>query len=150
VRFTIAGAVADEPYYRRCLTLRHRLGLDDVVAMGEASSDVARVYRSADVILLTSISEAFPYSVLEAMSCGRAVVASDVGGVGEALEGCGVLVKPRDEESFAVELRRLLDDPALRRRLGEAARARVLDDFQLDRNIVAHVALYQDLAGEAA
>ena len=103
-------------------------------------------YRDADVVLLTSVSEAFPYSVIEAMACERAVVASDVGGVGEALEGCGVLVKPRDDEAFAAELRKLLDDRPLRLRLGARARARVLEELTLDRSIGSYLQLYRDLA----
>ncbi|HVR37695.1 MAG TPA: GT4 family glycosyltransferase PelF [Thermoanaerobaculia bacterium] len=146
VRFTVYGAVADEAYYRRCLTLRTRLKLDDVVQLGSATNDVVAAYREADVVLLTSISEAFPYSVLEAMSCEKAVVASDVGGVSEALEGCGVLVKPRDDEAFANEIRTLLDNRALRLRLGTKARARVLEEFTLDGSIARYLALYLSLA----
>lgn len=150
VHFTVYGAVADEPYYRRCLALRAHLKLDDVVQLGTAVDDVVEALHGADVVLLTSISEAFPYSVLEAMSCSRAVVASDVGGVGEALEGCGVLVKPRDDEAFAHEVRKLLDDAALRQRLGAKARARVLDEFRLDHAISSYLTLYRDLGQRAA
>ncbi|HEX8153381.1 MAG TPA: GT4 family glycosyltransferase PelF, partial [Thermoanaerobaculia bacterium] len=150
VRFTVHGAVADQPYYRRCLALRAHLKLDAHVQLGRAAENVVAALCEADVVLLTSISEAFPYSVLEAMSCGRAVVASDVGGVGEALEGCGVLVKPRDDEAFAREVRTLLDDRALRQRLGNKARARVLDEFRLDHAIGSYLALYRDLGQRAA
>ncbi|HEX6099545.1 MAG TPA: DUF3492 domain-containing protein [Thermoanaerobaculia bacterium] len=146
VKFTVHGAVADEPYYRRCLALRHHLGVEDTVTLGSATTDVVGAYRDADVVLLTSISEAFPYSVIEAMSCEKAVVASDVGGVGEALEGCGVLVKPRDDERFAVEVAKLLDDPHLRLRLGAKARARVMEDFRLDHTIGKYLELYRGLA----
>jgi hypothetical protein len=146
LRFTVHGAVADESYYRRCLALRRHLGVDDTVAIGSATEDVVAAYRDADVVLLTSISEAFPYSVIEAMACEKAVVASDVGGVGEALEGCGVLVKPRDDERFAVEVSRLLDDHHLRLRLGAKARARVMEDFRLDHSIGKYLDLYRGLA----
>jgi polysaccharide biosynthesis protein PelF len=146
VKFTVHGAVADEPYYRRCLTLRRHLGVEEMVSLGSATSDVVGAYRDADVVLLTSISEAFPYSVIEAMSCEKAVVASDVGGVGEALEGCGVLVKPRDDERFAVEVAKLLDDGALRLRLGAKARARVMEEFRLDHTIGKYLELYRGLA----
>jgi glycosyltransferase involved in cell wall biosynthesis len=145
-KFTVYGAVADETYYRRCLTLRHRLGVEDTVNLGHATDDVVAAYRDADVVLLTSISEAFPYSVIEAMACEKAVVASDVGGVGEALEGCGVLVKPRDDERFAFEVGKLLDNHQLRLRLGAKARARVMDEFRLDHSIGRYVDLYRDLA----
>lgn len=146
VRFTIFGAVADREYYEKCLALRHGLELDDVVTMGDATEDVVGAYADADVVLLTSVSEAFPYSVIEAMACERAVVASDVGGVGEALEDCGLLVKPRDVDGFAAAVRRLLDDPALRTRLARRGRQRVLDEFRLDGSVTAYLDLYRNLA----
>jgi glycosyltransferase involved in cell wall biosynthesis len=150
VRFTVYGTIADETYYRRCLAMRAHLKLEDVVQLGTPADNVVAALHGADVVLLTSISEAFPYSVLEAMSCGKAVVASDVGGVGEALEGCGVLVKPRDDETFASEVRALLDNATLRQRLGAKARARVLEEFRLDHAIGSYLALYQDLGARAA
>jgi glycosyltransferase involved in cell wall biosynthesis len=150
VRFSVYGAVADEAYYRRVLALRGHLKLDGAVEFPGPAGDVLDVYRSADLVLLTSISEAFPYSVLEAMSCEKAVVASDVGGVGEALEGCGVLVKPRDDAAFAAEVRKLLDDRAQRIRLGARARARVLEEFTLDRAIGSYLELYRSLAERQA
>jgi glycosyltransferase involved in cell wall biosynthesis len=143
VRFTIFGNVADAAYYEKCLALRSELGLEDVVTMGAAADDVVAAYRDADVVLLTSISEAFPYTVIEAMSCERAVIASDVGGVGEALEECGLLVRPRDVEGFANAVRQLLDDPPLRSLMGRRARARVLEEFRLDGSIAAYLELYR-------
>jgi polysaccharide biosynthesis protein PelF len=148
VRFSIFGAVSDESYYRACLALRRELGVD--VSMGEATSDVVAAYRSADVVLLTSISEAFPFSVIEAMSCGKAVVASDVGGVREALEGCGVVVRPRDVDAFATEVRRLLDDAPLRASLGTRARAKVLEQFRIDQSVASYRRLYHDPGPTAA
>jgi len=145
VRFTIYGSVADRDYYDRCLTLRRELGLDDVVTMGAEAEDVVAAYRDADVVLLTSISEAFPYSVIEAMACERAVVASDVGGVGEAVEECGILVPPRDVDGFAAAVRQLLDDERRRRELARLARQRVLDEFRLDGCIASYLDLYRTL-----
>lgn len=150
VRFTIYGNAPEREYYDRCLALRRELGLDDVVAMGAVADDVVTAYRDCDVVLLTSISEAFPYSVIEAMSCERAVVASDVGGVGEALEECGLLVRPRDVEGFATAVRQLLDDAPLRARIGRRARARVLEEFRLDGSIAAYLDLYKRLANAPA
>ena len=146
VKFSVFGAVADESYYERCLALRKQLNVADTVNLGTAIDNVVEAYRDADVVLLTSISEAFPYSVIEAMACEKAVVASDVGGVGEALEGCGILVKPRDDEAFATEVARLLDNPSLRLRLGTRARARVIEEFRLDHSIGKYLDLYRGLA----
>jgi len=150
VRFTVHGSVADTEYYERCLQLRRELKLDQIVTMGTALTDVAGGYADADVVLLTSISEAFPYSVIEAMSCERAVVASDVGGVHEALEDCGILVKPRDVDGFAASVTQLLDDRALRIRLGRRARQRVLEEFRLDHCVASYLDLYQTLAQQKA
>ena len=145
VRFAIYGSTPDAAYYERCRLLRTDLGLDGVVEMGRHLDDVVSAYHEADVVALTSISEAFPYSVIEAMSCGRPVVASDVGGVREAVEGCGVVVKPRDPMAFADGLRVLLDDRALRLQLGEAARESVLSRFTLEKSVAAYHELYREL-----
>ena len=150
VRFTVFGAVADREYYERCLALRRELHLDDAVTLGEATSDVVGAYRDADVVLLTSISEAFPYSVIEAMSCERAIVASDVGGVSEALEDCGILVKPRDDAAFAAAVSKLLDDPVLRERYAARARLRVLEEFRRAGSVHAYLELYRELGEERA
>jgi glycosyltransferase involved in cell wall biosynthesis len=149
-RFAIYGAIADRKYFEKCLSLRHELGLDEVVEMGVESQNIISTYHSADVIVLTSVSEAFPYSVLEAMSCAKAIVATDVGGVREALESNGVLVPPTDAEGLAREVRRLLDDPALRATLGARARAAIVEKFRVDHTIAKYLDLYSDLAERAA
>ena len=85
------------------------------------------------------------------MSCERAVVASDVGGVGEALEECGILVRARDVDGFALAVRQLLDDPAMRQRYARRARQRVLEEFRLGDCVAAYLDLYRTLArAEAA
>ncbi len=73
--------------------------------------------------MLTSISEGFPYVVIEAMASGLPVVATDVGGVAEAVGEAGVLVPPRDSAAVAAACVRLLAHPDERRALGAAARA---------------------------
>ncbi len=149
-RFTVHGRVADRVYFEKCLKLRQDLGLDDVVEMGVESENVLDAYHSAAVVVLTSVSEAFPYSILEAMSCGKAIVATDVGGVREALEGNGALVPPGDAEALAREVRRMLADPALRAQLGARARATVVEKFRVDHTIAKYLDLYTELAERAA
>jgi glycosyltransferase involved in cell wall biosynthesis len=150
VRFTIFGTVVDQPYFERCLALRRELALDSVVEMGKHTDDVIAAYHSADVVVLTSLSEAFPYSVLEAMSCGKAIVATDVGGVREALSGCGALVAPRDAVAAAEEVRRFLDDAAMRERTGSKARAKVVENFRIDHTTSSYLRLYRSLAERVA
>jgi glycosyltransferase involved in cell wall biosynthesis len=89
----------------------------------EAKADA---FARADVFVLPSLSEGMPNAMLEAMANGRAVVATRVGGVPDVVTDGedGLLVPAGDPERLAQAACRLLDDPALRERLGEAARAR--------------------------
>ena len=149
-RFVVHGSVADRKYFDKCLALRTELGLDGIVEMGVESENVLAAYHAADVVVLTSVSEAFPYSILEAMSCAKAIVSTDVGGVREALESNGSLVAPGDAEALAAEVRKLLDDPALRATLGARARAAIVEKFRVDHTIARYLDLYTELSERAA
>jgi colanic acid/amylovoran biosynthesis glycosyltransferase len=112
------------------------------------SVEVAERLRRADVLLLPSLAEGVPTVVLEAMACGVAVVASDCGGVREAVrDGVqGLLVAPRDAVGLAAALERCWRDPGLRSRLGAEGRRTVLSGFTLDRQLDQFLALYRELA----
>lgn len=145
VQFLVYGAPSSPEYYRQCLDLRSSLGLDQTVLFPGHSGSPWEVYNQGDVVALTSISEAFPYSVIEAMSCGRPVVASDVGGVREALEGCGMLVRPREAEAFGESIVALLRDADTRFQMGQDARDRVLNTFTLERFVQEYGDSYREL-----
>lgn len=145
-RFVVYGSTPDLEYYQRCLALRKELGLEETVAFPGHLAAPWEIYNQGDVVALTSISEAFPYAVIEAMACGRPVVASDVGGVSEALEGCGLLVRPREADGFGESILKLLDDRETREQMGQDARDRVLNTFTLDRFIAEYHDSYLELA----
>jgi glycosyltransferase involved in cell wall biosynthesis len=85
--------------------------------------------------------------MLEAMACGLATVATDVGGDGDALRGAGILIDPSSlDEQLEGVLRMLIDLPWLGPPLGEAARRRVLERFSLTANIDTLVDLYREVA----
>jgi glycosyltransferase involved in cell wall biosynthesis len=121
------------------------LGLEDAVELAGEVEDVAARLAAASVFVLSSDSEGMPMSVLEAMAAALPVVASAVGGIPElVVDGeTGLLVQPRDPAGMAAALRRLLDDPDLRQRLGEAARRRAEERFDLPRFLQAHLKLYE-------
>lgn len=98
VRFIIYGSVSVPGYYEECLRLRKELELEETVIFAGHTTNMAAAYSSGDIAALTSISEAFPYSVVEAMMCGRAVISTDVGGIGEAIGESGIMVPPRDHK----------------------------------------------------
>lgn len=107
---------------------------------------------AADLLCLPSYREGFPNVVLEAAAVGIASLASRVYGVTDAIiDGrTGVLHVPADVTDIAAKLALLLDDPATRRRLGDAARERVRRDFDGKDVISAMVAFYDRLTGNAA
>lgn len=91
-------------------------------------------YADADVVVLPSLKEATSIAGLEAMASARAIVATNVGGLPEIIdhEIHGLLVAPRVPQALASAIQRLLDAPDLRRKLGEAARVRVENEFTWD------------------
>ena len=86
-----------------------------------------------DVFSLTSHNEASPVSIMEALSCQRPVVSTDVGSIDESVkeDKTGYLVLPGDSDKLSERWAQLLSDPALRSRLGEAGRQHVVENCSL-------------------
>ena len=122
-----------------------REGLAQRVELLGPRADVPDLLAASDVFVLSSRSEGFPVSVLEAMAAGLPVVATNVGGVAEAVEHgeTGFLVPASDAEALARALERLVVDASLRRRLGAAGRARALGSFDVPRYCAAYEELYR-------
>ncbi|MFJ9178200.1 DUF3492 domain-containing protein [Streptomyces sp. NPDC102360] len=107
--------------------------------------DLADVYGSCGVVVLSSVVEGFPVSLVEAMFCGRATVSTDAGAVVEVIGGTGLVVPPRNPRALAEACVALLRDPARRERLGAAARARALELFTVEQNITAFHSIYLEI-----
>ncbi|WP_338932898.1 GT4 family glycosyltransferase PelF [Streptomyces netropsis] len=135
-----------EGYRTACESLAAELGVADGVTFEGRVEDIRDAYAAGNVVMLSSISEGFPFTLIEAMSCGRATVSTDVGGVCEAVGDSGLVVPPRDPESMAKAALRLLKDPELRARMGESARLRVIEQFTLRQTIDSFRDIYHDLA----
>lgn len=146
VRFVVYGSVSVPNYYEQCLSLRKRLELEETVIFSGHITNMAAAYKNGDLVALTSISEAFPYSIVEAMMTGKAVVSTDVGGIKEALGDTGVLVPPRNHERLAEEITRLLKLPELRISMGRDAQERALSLFSLDKVLQNHLDSYRSLS----
>lgn len=149
VRFVLYGGVSVPSYYQELLRLRRELGLEERFVFAGHTADVPAAYNSGDVVALSSVSEGFPYAVVEAMMCGKPVVATDVGGTREALGHAGVLVPPRAPAAMAAAILWLLDNPAVARAMGEEARERALALFTIQRFVQDYQELYQRLSQEA-
>lgn len=108
--------------------------------------EVAEILSLLDVFVLPSVMEGFSLSLLEAMAAALPCIATDAGGNREALRGdAGLLVPPRDPESLAEALESVLADPGRARAMGERARARALEQFDVARTIEKTEALYERL-----
>lgn len=112
--------------------------------------DVRPLYDLLDVVLLPSRMEGLSQSLLEAMALGRAVVASGATGNLEVItaELDGLLVPPGDRSAWATAIERLIADPALRARLGDAARHTARERFSLAHTVSQTRELYQQVVAE--
>jgi glycosyltransferase involved in cell wall biosynthesis len=134
-----------ESYGRSCHALHARLDLGERFRFMGRTTDPNGAVRDADVVLMTSISEGLPMSILEAMGQGRPVVATGVGGVADVVRGCGVVTPPGDVVGLALGVTTLLRDPALAWRLGERGHRRLTRVF----SEVACLDGYRDLLAAA-
>lgn len=150
-RLRMFGAVptGGEWYYERCEALIDELNLTGVAVFEGRVPDIVDAYHSGHVVALTSTSEGFPYTIIEAMTVGRPCVGTDVGGVREAISETGYVVPPRKPEAVAQACIRLLKDDDLRNKMGEAARRRALEHFTLDGFLDAYREIYTEVADAA-
>ncbi|MEV1023954.1 DUF3492 domain-containing protein [Streptomyces sp. NPDC050264] len=148
-----------EAYLGHCKALAAQLFPDEaegIHAVGEnpvsfeelgapEAPDLADVYGAGGVVVLSSVVEGFPISLVEAMFCGRATVSTDVGAVVEVIGGTGLVVPPRNPRALAEACVALLRDSGRRERLGAAARARALELFTVEQNITAFHGIYLEI-----
>jgi len=128
---------------------RRSLGLESRVHFTGWREDIPDILALADLFVLPSLGEHFGRVLIEAMATGKAVVATDAGGVPEVvIHGeTGLLVPPAQPRPLADAVLTLLSDPDRARRLGEAGRLRVVAEFSLSRHVEAVEALYKELLG---
>lgn len=133
LRLVLAGqGDASEELSRRA----QALGLQDrVQLLGHYSGDVCALLDTFDLYVFPSLWEGFPYSLVEAMRAGCSIVATDVGGIPEAITDGkeGLLVRPGTADEMAAAIERLLTDPGLRCELGRNARLRYECELTLDK-----------------
>jgi glycosyltransferase involved in cell wall biosynthesis len=129
------------------------------IALGPLSHDrmLSVVYSAADVFVIPSLQDNMPSTVLESMACGTPVVGFDVGGVAEMVRpgATGLLARAGDVGELRAAVRRLLEDQAQRRSLGERCRAVALAEYTQELQARRYLSLYEQIlagtpAGEAA
>jgi glycosyltransferase involved in cell wall biosynthesis len=146
-RFALVGDTDPNPTTVPRATLE-AWSAEGVVEWWGFRDDMPEVLRQASLVCLPSYREGLPKALLEAGATARAAVTTDVPGCRDAVrhEHNGLLVPPRDAHALAEALGRLLSDPALRRRMGAAGRARAEAEFSVERVVDETMAVYEALA----
>ncbi|MGH2856145.1 MAG: DUF3492 domain-containing protein [Solirubrobacteraceae bacterium] len=145
-RFEYWGPVTpgQERYGEACRRAHGQLGLGERFRFMGATREPERMIANADLVLMTSISEAMPMALLEAMAQGRPVVATSVGGVPGVVRGCGLLAAPGDVHELASGVTTVLRNPDLAGALGRRGFERLKRRYALGRCLDA----YSDTIGE--
>jgi glycosyltransferase involved in cell wall biosynthesis len=122
-------------------------GLSDAVVFAGSRADVPSILASVDLLVVPSESETAGLAAIEGMAASLPVVATDVGGLPEAVENgvTGILVPPTDPGAIANAVLRILAEPERARRMGAAGRARVEADFSVERLVSTVAGLYARL-----
>ena len=133
------------PYADRVRTEVRNRDLGANVTLLGVRADIASVLAGCDVAVLSSIDEGTPLALIEYGLAGRAVVATDVGEIGEVLDGgrAGVLVMPGDDSAMAEAVVRLLDDDTERTVLEDRLSRRVADRYSVDRLLTGWAEVYR-------
>ncbi len=140
--------VGDGPGREWIEGLVRNAGMEDRIIMTGYRQDVEAVMAASDVVVLTSDrNEGVPQSLSQAMAMGRPVVAAPVGSTAELVRDgeTGLMATCGDASSFADSIARLLENPDLRRRIGEAARQHILNNYTDDIMIDRTIAFYDQL-----
>jgi glycosyltransferase involved in cell wall biosynthesis len=148
-RFVIVGYAnpAERDYEDSLKAMTAQCGLTDRVIFTGLRQDVPGLLAAATVSVMPSLNEALSNVLLESMAAGAPTVATRVGGTPEAVVSGvnGLLVEPGDSPALADAIATLLQQPALARRLGDAARTAIADRYSVEKMVRATEALYLDL-----
>lgn len=149
LRFLVVG---DGPERGRLERLTEELGVPALFVGQRPNDEVPDLVAAMDVLVLSSRFEGMPLAVLEWMAAAKPIVASRVGGIPAMVEDEqeALLVPPRDHVAFGEAIGRLLDDPAERARLGDAARRRQQAEFRFEHTLGLLQELYERLYAGAA
>jgi len=145
--FVLVGREKEPGFEAELRSMARRLGIEGRVVFAGFVPDPYPILSTFDLFLMTSQHEGFPVALIEAMALGVASIATDVGGVGEAIrDGIDGLLAPfGDAETLSAQALRLLDDAPERARLGANARQRVHDEFSIETMVNEVEAMYEVL-----
>jgi glycosyltransferase involved in cell wall biosynthesis len=146
VCLTVVDGGAPQRSFAPMLTEKYKIGHRVHFTGKIGPGELARLYCSAEIAVVPSLYEGFGFPAAEAMACELPVVSSTAGALPEVVgnDGAGILVPPRNAPALAQAIRRLLEDPGLRRQMGWAGRRRVTTLFTWENAARQMVEVYQE------
>jgi glycosyltransferase involved in cell wall biosynthesis len=145
-RFVILGEGESRDHLERQIRDYH---LEKHVLLPGFRADVLGCIKGFDLFVMSSVTEGLGTSLLDAMACSKAIVATRAGGIPELVDDSvnGLLVEPRDHKAMAAGVVRLLENDSLRGQMGEAGFRRVSAHFTVQKMIAATAEVYASVAG---
>ncbi len=142
LRLIVAGDGEEGPALKQ---LTEELGIEHQVCFAGWVTDTNSFYNAVDINALSSLSEGFPYALVEGARFSLPTVATRVGGVPDLVENgsTGLLFEPKDVTALAQHLAVLAADPALRRRLGHSLWTRAREEYSLDSTVRHQLEIYE-------
>jgi L-malate glycosyltransferase len=146
VRFVILGEGELREHLERVVHEHH---LEKHVLLPGFRIDVLGCMKGFDLFAMSSVTEGLGTSLLDAMACSKAIVATKAGGIPEVVDDgvTGVLVEPRDHHGLASAIVKLIKDDQLRQRMAAAGFARVSERFTVERMVAETAKVYARVAG---
>jgi glycosyltransferase involved in cell wall biosynthesis len=147
VTLTVVDGGAPQRSFGPMLTEKYGLGQRVIYTGKIGPGELVRLYCNAEVAVVPSLYEGFGFPAAEAMACELPVVATTAGALPEVVgsDGAGVLVPPRDAPALARAIRHLLENPSLRRDMGQMARRRVMNLFTWEKAARQMVEVYREV-----
>ena len=136
--------LGDGPLRPQLEKLSRDLGVSDRITFMGVRSDVARVLKACDFYVHATTSDGFGIAACEAMAAGLPVIANDVPGLAQVVQGAGILVPVGDHESLAREMNRVAGSPEKRQQMAEASRRRARD-FSIERTVDCYLEMYESV-----
>jgi glycosyltransferase involved in cell wall biosynthesis len=140
--------LGDGPLRSRLKQLACDLGIDERVTFAGFRNDVAEILKACDIYVHSTTSDGFGIAACEAMAVGLPVIASDVPGLAQVVEGAGVVFPVGDHAHLARELNALAGSTEKRATMSEASRRRA-QDFSIERTAELHIQMYENVLRSA-
>lgn len=138
--------VGDGPLKQSLVKQTQKLGIDQHVFFIGFRKDIPKILSLIDILVVSSLWEGLPLTILETMSAGKPIIAAKVGGIPEAIKNgeTGFLVPPKNPEALTGAINDLLADPRKRKEMGEKAKRRALQLFDVERMVKEYSNMYDE------